>query len=201
MMGRRIWRRARQLRQDERGATIVEFALVAPVLLLSIMGICDIGYNIYTQALLRGAIQKAARDSTIEGAGLNMDLIDVRVTRAVRNIVPSSDLRFDRSSYTSFTDVSQPEDYNDLDGDGQCNNGEPFEDANANGTWDSDRGATGLGGARDVVLYNVTVQYARAFPLAGMIGLPDTVSTNATTVLRNQPYGTQEDRAIPGNCA
>jgi Flp pilus assembly protein TadG len=92
MMGRRIWRRARQLRQDERGATIVEFALVAPVLLLSIMGICDIGYNIYTQALLRGAIQKAARDSTIEGAGLNMDLIDVRVTRAVRNIVPSSDL-------------------------------------------------------------------------------------------------------------
>ena len=41
--------------------------------------------------------------------------------------------------------------------------GEPFEDANANGTWDEDRGSDGQGGARDAVLYVVSVSYRRAF--------------------------------------
>jgi Flp pilus assembly pilin Flp len=191
----------RRLVGDESGVTIVEFALIAPVLLLSIMGIFDIGYNVYTQGLLRGAIQKAARDSTIQGAEDATDLIDARVTRVVHQIVPSAVLDFDRASYTSFADVSQPEDFTDIDADGDCNHGEPFEDANANGTWDSDRGADGLGGARDVVLYNVEVRYERAFPLAGMIGLSPTVTTNATTVLRNQPYAAQDIIAIAGNCA
>lgn len=201
MTGDRLACKAHRLWRDAGGVTIVEFALIAPVLLLSIMGIFDLGYNIYTQGLLRGAIQKAARDSTIEGAEGNTNLIDARVTTVVHHIVPGAVLTFDRASYTSFADVSQPEDFTDIDGNGACDNGDPFEDANANGTWDSDRGASGLGGARDVVLYNVEVRYQRAFPLAAMIGLSPTVSTSASTVLRNQPYSAQDIIAIAGNCA
>ncbi len=59
---------SRSLVRDEQGAAIVEFALVAPVLIMMLLGLFDLGYNTYTSAILQGAIAKAARNSSIEGA-------------------------------------------------------------------------------------------------------------------------------------
>ena len=53
---------------DERGVTVIEFALLAPVLLITLLGMFDMGYTMYAQTLLQGALQQAARNSTIEGA-------------------------------------------------------------------------------------------------------------------------------------
>lgn len=190
----------RRLKRDARGAAAVEFALVAPALLLTIMGIFDLSYNIYTNTMVQGAIQRAARDSTIEGADLRLSQIDDNVARAVRGVVPNAEIDFSRRAYASFSDVARPEDFSDSDDNGNCDNGEPFEDANRNGLWDADRGAVGQGGARDAVLYSVTVTYPRGFPMAGLIGLPDTVVTDATTVLRNQPYDLQDSEPAVGEC-
>ena len=187
-----------ELRRDARGATIVEFALLAPVLLLTLLGLFDIGYNTYTSSVLQGAIVKAARGSTIEGAAPAK--LDARVEAAVRDIAPNATVTFDRKSYTSFSDVGAPEDFTDLDGDGICNNGEPFEDANGNGSWDADRGRSGSGGARDAVLYTVTVSYPRAFPLAKFIGVSDRHQAQSQTVLRNQPWDEQDTSVKVGNC-
>ena len=189
-----------RLRQDSCGATAVEFAMVAPVLLMTIMGIFDLGYNIYANTMLQGAIQHAARDSTIEGADLRLAEIDAAVASAVHNIVPRATIAFSRKAYANFADVSRPEDFTDSDGNGLCDKGEPFEDANRNGRWDNDRGSSGQGGARDAVLYSVTVTYARGFPMARMIGLPETVTTEAATVLRNQPYKLQDNKPAVGSC-
>lgn len=188
------------LPRDERGATLVEFAMVAPVLVLAVLGLMDMGYNYYIQAQLQGTVQQAARNATLERALTATSDIDASVAEAVRKIVPSASLQFARSSYSSFADVERPEDFSDLDGNGRCNDGEPFEDANGNGTWDQDRGAQGMGGARDAVLYEVTVSYPRAFGIAGLIGLPTTFTTHSTTVLRNQPWGEQALLGKPGNC-
>ena len=54
------------LTSDSEAATIVEFAFVAPVLILLVMGTLDIGHSIYTRSVLEGEIQKAARASTME---------------------------------------------------------------------------------------------------------------------------------------
>lgn len=188
------------LGRDIRGATMLEFALITPALLLVLFGLFDISYNIYTKTLLEGAIQKAARDSTIEAASSRVAAIDTAVERAVHQIVPSASVAFSRSSYSNFSDVAQPEDFTDSDSDGICNNGEPFEDANGNGSWDADRSKAGFGGARDAVLYRVTVEYDRAFPLASLIGLPKTVQTEASTVLRNQPWNLQDITTTIGSC-
>lgn len=190
----------RHLRKDSRGVAAVEFAMVAPALLLTIMGIFDVGYNIYANTMVQGAIQRAARESTIEGSDSRLDQIDARVARAVNNVVPQATIAFSRKAYANFSDVSRPEDFTDSDNNGQCDNGEPFEDANRNGTWDDDRGVSGRGGARDAVLYSVTVTYARGFPMASLIGLPDTVTTEAATVLRNQPYKLQDNNPTVGAC-
>ena len=189
-----------RLRDESRGAAAVEFAMVAPALLLTIMGIFDVGYNLYANAMVQGAIQHAARDSTIEGADLRLTQIDAAVSRAVHNVVPRATIAFSRKAYANFADVSRPEDFTDSDANGLCNNGEPFEDANRNGTWDDDRSTNGQGGARDAMLYSVTVTYPRGFPMARLIGLPDTVTTGAATVLRNQPYKLQDNKPAVGSC-
>ena len=192
-----------RLSRDERGVTVIEFALIAPVLMLLLMGLFDLSYNMYTTEMLQGAIQNASRNSSMEGAAGREAALDATVTKAVRAVSPNAVLAFDRQSYASFTDAGRPEDYSDVDSSGTCNNGEPFEDANGNGTWDTSTGTAGFGGARDAVLYTVTVTYQRAFPVAGFIpGQSNDFTLSASSVLRNQPYGQQAAAAAPvtGNC-
>lgn len=176
---------------DRRGGAMIEFALAAPVICMTLLGLFDLSYNIYAKAMLEGAIQKAARDSAIEGA--SDTTIDTRVRDAVHIVVPSATLAFQRRNYSNFADISRPEDFTDLNNDGACNDGEPYEDANGNGTWDMDRGRNGQGGARDAVMYDVTVRYDRAFPLAGLLGFDPQVTVQSKMVLRNQPYGPQDN--------
>jgi Flp pilus assembly protein TadG len=186
------------LLDDPRGVAATEFALIAPVFLIALMGVFDLGHMMFTNALLEGAIQKAARNSTIQGA--TPAQIDARLVDVVDDIVPGAQIQFSRSAYSNFSDVSQPEDYTDVDGDGACNNGEPFEDANGNGQWDSDRGRSGIGGARDAVLYKVTVSYLRVFPFASLVGASQNITTSAVTIVRNQPYNAQTQTLVTGNC-
>ena len=186
---------------DESGMSAVEFAMLAPVLMMAVMGMMDLGHTMYTNSLLQGAIQKAARDSTIEGASSNVATLDGRVTAMVHNIAPNATLTFDRKSYSNFNDVAAPEDFTDQNNNGQCDGGEAFEDANGNGTWDRDRGQNDMGGARDAVLYTVSVNYVRAFPVGALLGQSNTITMKATTVLRNQPYAVTTTRATASlNC-
>ncbi len=122
------------------------------------------------------------------------------MTNAVHDIAPNATLTFDRKAYANFSDVSSPEDYSDLNGNGVCDNGEPFEDVNGNKAWDRDRGKSGGGGARDAVLYTVRVSYPRAFPIGRFIGLADTHQLETSTVLRNQPWDQQETATTVRNC-
>lgn len=189
------------LRADTRGAAAMEFALIAPVLLIGMMGVFDLGHNMYTASVLHGAIQKAARDSTIEGAAAQGTVLDQRVTDMTHQIAPGATLNFERKSYSTFSDVSQPEAFTDVNSNGACDAGEPFEDANGSGSWDADMGQTGFGGARDAVLYVVTVTYKRPFPVSKLIGQSDMFTTVVRTVLRNQPYGPQNSSKTTGTCA
>ncbi len=191
---------ASRLQRDAGGTTAVEFALIAPVLLMSLFGLFDLGYNVYTAEILEGAIQQTARDASIEGSANKTATLDAAVTRMVHQIAPQATLAFERTSYAAFSDIGKPEDYTDVDGDGACDNGEPFEDANGNGHWDADRGAQGQGGARDAVLYQVVVTYPRPFPVAAFLGMASDYTVTARTVLRNQPYDLTDKSVALGTC-
>lgn len=190
-----------QLRQSREGATVVEFALISPALVLVLMGLFDMGFTLYANVMLQGALQEAARSSTVEGAGNSLAAIDDEVATQVGRVVPGAQFVFSRKAYSNFSDVGTAEDYTDSNANGACDAGEPFEDANGNGSWDRDRGLNGLGGARDAVLYKVSMTYERPLPMASLLGFSDTVSSAATTVLRNQPYDLQKSVARLGNCA
>lgn len=195
-----VLRRLSALGTNSDGVSMVEFALIAPVMLGLLLGLFDLGFNIYTATQLEGAVQRAARDSTLEGAIGTTSAIDARVTEAVHEVMPGSTLTFSRKAYANFADVAKPEDYTDVDGDGACDNGEPFEDANGNGVWDADQGVDGRGAARDAVLYTVAVSYPRLFPVASLLGMSPTATTQAETVLRNQPYASARGAPKVLNC-
>lgn len=179
-----------QLATDRQGASIVEFALITPVLLLTLMGLFDMAHNMYTAQMLNGAVQQAARNSTIEGAAGQQAALDAIVSKAVKAVSPGASVQISRTAYRDFTSVGRPEDWTDVDSDGACNNGEPYEDANANGAWDRDPGNSGFGGARDAVLFTATIDYPRLFPIARLIpGQSELMRIQSATVLRNQPFG------------
>ena len=187
-----------RLRQDRKGAAVVEFALGAPLMLMIIIGIFDLSHTMYTSSILQGSIQEAARDASIEGAPT--DVIDARVTDIVHQIAPGSTVGFVRHAYTDFQQVRQPEDFTDVNASGTCDAGEPFFDANENGRWDPDRGVSSSGNARDAVFYEVTVNFKRVFPIAKLIGQSEYFTMKSATVMRNQPYGMQTSAGMNGNC-
>lgn len=190
----------RRLQRSERGATLVEFAIVAPVFVVMLIGMFDIAHTLYASTMLQGTMQKAGRDFSLENATSNQQPVEGFVTAQVHAIAPKAVVTFDRKAYFDFADVEQPEAYDDINGDGICNNDEPFEDDNNNGQWDEDRGEAGFGGARDAVLLTATATYDRLFPMAGLIGFPDQVVLEATTVLRNQPFDDQDLTKKVGYC-
>lgn len=203
-------RPARALARDRRGVTIIEFAIISPVMLLLIMGLGDILYQEYAQSILNGALQKAGRDSSIQGGGDNTGTIDTKVVSLVSTIMKTPTQACPataagswcsvRKNYDTFTQVA-PEPFTDSDGDGRCDHGEPFYDQNANGTWDADPGNAGQGGANDVTLYTMTITYPRLFPVAGMMGWASTQTIAASTLLKNQPYATQQlTTVVQKNC-
>lgn len=192
---------------DESGATLVEFAIILPTFMLLLFGVMDFGFNSYVRSVVAGAVQEAARDSSLEGAAVDgaTDLIDDRLENSVRTLLPNlpeDGITIERLSYFSFADVNRPEAFTDADGNGECDNGELFEDENGNGNWDPDVGEEGLGGARDVVLYTIDVEYDRLFPIYKLINASEKVTISASTVLQNQPYAQQGDQAAitAGTC-
>ena len=123
-MMRRLLATLRQCRDDERGVTAVEFALAGPVLLVMLLGIFDIGHMTYVMAALNGAVQRVARDATLEGADVTTQ--DAFVTTAIQRVAPSATVTTTRKSYFDFTEIAQPEPWNDSNANGRCDNSESF---------------------------------------------------------------------------
>ncbi|QPQ54890.1 pilus assembly protein [Allosphingosinicella flava] len=188
--------RLHSLRRDTKGVTAIEFALLAPIMILLLMGLFDLGQRLYAQTLLTGAMQKAARDSTLATGPARTAAIDALVKSAVMPIVGrDADFAPERLNYESFSEIGQPERFSDgAPANGRYDVGECYEDVNGNGRWDSDVGRSGQGGAEDAVLYKMTVTYKRFFPMASLLGWPELQSIVGTTIVRNQPY---EDSSSP----
>lgn len=197
MMIRRFLRR---LIHATEGVTLIEFAFVAPVLMLVLMATFDIGHYVYARSVLQGALQDAGRDSTLESGLENEAAIDDYVRSQVLSVTPNAEFTFLRKNYQDFNDVGAPEDFIDANGNDLYDSDECFTDANGNGVWDSDKSVDGMGGADDVVVYKVDVTYDSLFPFWKMIGGSQTNTISGTTTLRNQPFADQADRPEENIC-
>lgn len=193
--------RPTSLRRDTRGATLVEFAFVTPVMLLMLMGFFDLAHQAYAKAVLSGVVQKAGRDATLESGPAAAAALDATVTTQIRKVAGiGATVTPTRASYTDFRGVGTPEQFSDAGTppNDRYDPGECFVDTNGNGRWDADIGRSGQGGAEDAVLYKVSVSYPRLFPMASMLGWSRNQEIVASTVLRNQPYADQVVPVVAG---
>lgn len=190
--------RIKRFLHDRRGSPLAEFAIVLPVALILMMGLSDLAFQAYVQAILTGAMQKAGRDSTLQDNALAADAIDQKVETAVKAVAWTATFNPTRTNYDNYASTAGEPFYDTRypdkktgPYDGVCNHGEQFIDQNGNGKWDSDPGQDGQGLANDVTRYTMEVNYNRIFPIARLIGWDNQVRLTATTILKNQPYQKQ----------
>ena len=199
-MTRRLLSLARALAAECRGVTIVEFAIVAPVLVLMLVGGFDLAHQSYIRAVLQGALNDAARRAAVEdpefvAAG---DTLEERVAALVTGMVdpisPNATVEISQSNFFDFSGIGNPEKLmTDVDSNGQYDeaDGDCFADLDEDGEYDTDTGREGIGGANDVVFYEATLTMPRLVPLHGFLGVSANYNLRAETAIRNQPYAAQ----------
>lgn len=189
---------AHALRRDDRGATLVEFALIAPPFLLLMMGALDAGYGMYLRSVAAGTLENAARAASLEGATESQ--FDLEVRRAIRKIMPNyaqddENIEIVKKNYTDYSRIDAAEKLTvDVDDDGILDSGDCFLDEDGNGEFGVNEGASGMGGPDDSVFYTVNLSLPRLFPLYSMIGLPANQTVSVKTLVINQPFGAQAVR-------
>lgn len=81
-MSRATWR------EGERGQSLVEFAIMVPVLVVLLVGLADVGRAYLAYTTLGNAVREAARDAAVRGSGSAAPwgpaANDASVTAAVR---------------------------------------------------------------------------------------------------------------------
>lgn len=193
----------RRLARDRRGVSTLEFALVAVPLLIVVLGGSDLAHRSYVKSQLQGALSDSARrasveDPTFSAAGATLEeRIRNTVKAQVDPIAPRASYVIEISNFYDFSGIGNPEKLlTDNNGNGLYDAGDKdcFEDLNENGLYDLDAGRNGIGGANDVVFYHATLTGPRLFPLGGLLGWSDTMTLEASSAVRNQPYG---DQAVP----
>ncbi|MDF2495130.1 TadE/TadG family type IV pilus assembly protein [Sphingomonas sp.] len=176
-----------RFQQDRRGATVVEFAIIIPVLCTLLAGGLELAYRAYFTAIIQGALLEASRRATVgDRSESQIDQIVKDRVAMLSNPAYVKDIKKER--FFNFSNVGKPEKItSDIDPIGVYNKGDCYEDANNNGVYDTNFD-TGLGTADDIVRYTVTVEYPNIMPVNAMVGLGAKQTITSSTVLRNQPF-------------
>ncbi len=203
---RKISRLTRGLADDCRGLAATEFGLLAIPLLIVILGGLDLGYQSYVRAQLQGVLNDVSRTATVENpvfAGYEGLSSEAQIETAIRDrvdlIARNATYTIEQTSFSEFSTVGAPEKLLtdiDLDGTYDAADGDCFEDANRNGTFDLDSGSVGQGNANDVIFYEVTITLPRIVPVMSLIGVPAEYTIQAQAAVRNQPYDTRPELPV-----
>ena len=186
-----------RLGRAEHGSAAAEFALITPVFMMLLMGSLDLAHQIYLRSVLSGATQVAARVSGLEDGSTTT--ADAAIQRIIAPVAPGAQVSISRQNYVSYSAVDVWESFTDTNGNGYCDAGEPYIDTSRNGAWTL-AGATGQGGASDVVRFSVTVTYRSPFALPFLPALRNLRAMSAQFVRQNQPFGAQLIDAPVLNC-
>ncbi|MBL8657918.1 MAG: pilus assembly protein [Altererythrobacter sp.] len=201
----RLRRLLTRLGGDTRGVTLVEFGFVLGPLCLLLLGGLDLGYQSYLRSVVQGALDDVSRSGSMETPDFNCEgesmqaqircAIETRSNVVARNATYTISTR----NFYDFSGVGRSEklvtDYND---NGQYDEGDCWEDLNNDGFYDVVAGRDGVGGADDIVFYEVTVRMPRLVPMRGLFGTREEYSITARSAIRNQPYARQV--APPTTC-
>lgn len=183
----------RALGACRKGATALEFAVVAPVVMATVAGIIELAMVMFVSTLAEGGLREASRFS-ITGfvpAGMTREerILQILGDHTIGLVdIDAATITF--KVYPSFGDIGKPEPFTDNSpANGTYDAGEPFQDINGNGQWDADMGAAGLGGPGEVVLYTIEFDWALMTPLVSpFMGTGGKLHLTSSVAVRNEPF-------------
>ena len=174
----------RGLRRDERGTTALEFALIAIPFVMLLVGFFEFALLTMSGVLMERGAMKAARFGAT--GQLQQSQIREIVGEHTYGMLDMDALEISTLIYSGFDKIGEPEGFDDENGNGTFDPGEPFQDVNGNGTWDEDQGASGLGTGGEVVVYKLSYPWS---PVTGIVQpiVKDVVLSSSIPV-RNEPF-------------
>lgn len=186
----RFWRRSE-------GTAAVEFAFIASILAILVIGTMEVARILFATSVLEGGLREAARFG-ITGQELDQDARKALVVDIIKahgaGVVNITDGDVKASSYDNFSAIGQPEPFVDSDDGGPLDNGtydigEVYTDVNCNGQWDADQGQPGLGASNEVVLYTVSYDLPMMTGiLSPFMGKDGKFPIEASVAVRNEPF-------------
>lgn len=205
----------RRFVRDVGGSAAVEFAIIAPFLMVfGTLGYAGVVLHAGAVSLETGAAAAA------RWAILGVDPVDPGTCRASvttrtdmirciveRHVCPTSStfcywdtswlaegddgviapLRLEMRTFADARNVGRAEPFTDTNNNGQRDNGESYVDVNGNGIWDTNTWAVSEGGSGEHVVYTLTMAQKVLHPLL-MPVMGTRLLHEARLVVRNEPF-------------
>jgi Flp pilus assembly protein TadG len=184
-------RELKQFARRNEGVTAVEFALIAPVLMMLLMGTIEISLIMYAKTVMEGATFESSRTGktgyVAENKTQQQTIIDTLNAR-VGMLMDTSKVTVTSKAYSNFSNIEQPEPFVDTNGNGTRDSNENFTDVNGNGEYDTDMGISGYGNSQQITVYTISYPWTVQTPLMGEFFAGNTVNITARSVVKNEPY-------------
>lgn len=179
-----------KLRYCNKGVTAIEFAFIAPVLLMVIMGTMEIALMMYAQNMMEGSAflgSRTGKTGYVEEGMTQEETILQTINNRAGILLDTDNINITSKSYSEFGDVGQPEPFVDTNENGVRDYGENYTDINGDGEYSEDMGVEGYGLAVEITMYTITYDWPIFSPLLQpFFGASKTLT--ATTVVKNEPY-------------
>jgi Flp pilus assembly protein TadG len=221
-MIRRLAKSSHLFARNREGAVAVEYAMILPVLLLFSFGILEISLCMASLVTLEGGLKQASRFGITSSLPTDADVAAVasqiptafagkdnrtKMIMAVLNmntldLIDLNTATITTQTFTSFSAVANGEPFTDANLNGTWDPGESFSDTNCNGVRDGPGAATGGGGsagdvgaAGNIVVYTVNYNWKILTPMVGRyLGQVDPsrpgkymIPMSAQMVVKNEP--------------
>lgn len=181
-----------RFRRDRKGATAVEFAIIASALIFLVMGIVELGLMMAAKGVLEDVVFTASRvgKTGYSASGKTQaKTINDAIAKASAGYLDPAKITLTSLAYDGYDNIGKPEPFTDLNSNGKWDAGEPFTDVNGNGTYDKDQGKSGYGSSSQILLYTATYNWPlHTFFLKKLLGSAGTVPLKTSIVVKNEPY-------------
>jgi len=209
----------RRFARNSEGATMIEFAFIFPIVLMLTFGVMEISLCMASLVTLEGGLKEASRygiTSQNPGALSASDLAQVPTAFKATNdprteqiglilnqytldLIDLNTATITTKTYDSFILIKDGEPYTDVNGNGQYDLGESFQDIACphNGVRDGPGTNSGntVGAAGAIVVYTVTYNWKVMTPIVGQwLGKPDPgnagryiIPMSVSMVVKNEP--------------
>ena len=185
-----VLRKLKELRRNKDGVTAIEFAIIAPTLLMLIMGSLETSLMMYARSIMEGATFQSSRTGKtgyVEAGMTQTETIIAAINDRAGILMDVDNITVTPKSYGSFSEVGEPEPFIDTNGNGVRDFGESYTDINGDGEYSDDMGIDSYGSSAQITMYTITYDWPVFTPvLQPFFGTSRTLT--ALTVVKNEPY-------------